>query len=55
MKTDTLKVVANAIAGDMLAEKIMLSIALSKGLILPKGCELQQESNPIVELKLIEE
>ena len=55
MKIDTLKVVANAIAGEMLAEKIMLSIVLSKGLILPKDCELQQESShPIVELKLIE-
>ena len=48
MTTQTNKIIANAIAGDMLAEKTMLDCILAKGLLLPEGMVLKDENGNVI-------
>ena len=46
--TDINGVIANAVAGEMLAEKTILDMILTKGLILPKNYEFKDENGNII-------
>ena len=48
MSSETKKIIANAIAGEMLAEKTMLDCILAKGLLLPKGMEFKDENGNVI-------
>lgn len=48
MNTDTDKTIANAIAGEMLAEKTMLDCILAKGLLIPNGYEIKDENGNVI-------
>ena len=48
MNSETKKIIANAIAGEILAEKTMLDCILAKGLLLPKGMEFKDENGNVI-------
>ena len=48
MNKETNKIIANAVAGDMLAEKTMLDCILTKGLLIPNGYEIKDENGNII-------
>ena len=48
MNAETNKIIANAVAGDMLAEKIMLDCILAKGLLIPNGYEIKDENGNVI-------
>ena len=48
MKAETNKIIANAVAGDMLAEKTMLDCILAKGLLLPKEMVFKDENGNVI-------
>ena len=48
MNSETRKIIANAIAGEMLAEKTMLDCILAKGLLIPNGYEIKDENGNVI-------
>ena len=48
MNSETRKIIANAIAGNMLAEKTMLDCILAKGLLIPNGYEIKDENGNVI-------
>ena len=48
MNKETNKIIANAVAGDMLAEKTMLDCILAKGLLIPNGYEIKDENGNVI-------
>ena len=48
MKTEMDKIIANTIAGEMLAEKIMLDCIFAKGLLIPNGYQFKDENGNII-------
>ena len=47
------KIIVNAVAGDMLAEKTMLDCILAKGLLIPNGYELKDDNGNVINATMI--